>query len=207
MEMLLRRIQTACAQDERDHEERYDAIPIGGHGLSLPGLRESAEYLALLRQIRDAALLPDVLSRHYLATLFCSAADLQAATKVLREWTTSGDSEKVVAAASLLREYHEDVVFALDDFVADTLDNAAKLGSDCYKAVRGQFFCLAISGTWMGTPGEPSQRYLRDKKLATEMAQKYASRSNVSKFYEDLASHTDDSIRRELAEFEEEELE
>ncbi len=207
VEMLLSRIQNACLRDVRGREERYDAIPIGGHGLSLPGLRESSEYLALLRQIRDAAETPDPLARHHLATLFCVAADLQAAADVLGEWTSSDDREKVVAAASLLREYHEDVVFALGDFVADTLDNAAKLGRDCYKAVSGQFFGIAISGAWTGAVGEPSPRHLRDKKLATEMAQKYASRPNVRQFYEAVAGHAEDSIRRELTEFEEEEFE
>jgi hypothetical protein len=207
VEVLIARIQARARHAEEGGDERYTPIPVGGRGLSLPGLPESPEHLALLRQIRDAALTSDLLLRHHFSTLFCAAAGVKAAAEILGEWSTTDDPEKVRAAASLLRNFHEDVVFALDDFVANTLENAAKLGDDCYKAVSGQFFGVAISGVWMGAPGQPSQRHLRDKKLATDMARKYARRPYVRRFYEALAQHAENSIRRELAEFEEEDLE
>ncbi len=207
VETLLFRIQAACAQHERDRKERYDPVPIGGHALSLPGLRVSGEYLALLRQIRDAASERDALARHHLATLFCAAADLQAAAEVLKEWTSSGDSEKVLAAASLLRNFHSDVVFSLADFVADTLDDAERLGADCYEAVCGQLFGVAISGVWSSAPGEPSPHEVSQRARAREFAEKYAERAPVRRFYENLAGHAEASIRRELDQFEEEEFE
>jgi len=207
VEMLLSRIQKACVQDQREGEERYDPIPIGGHGLSLPGLRESEQYPELLRQIRDAASERDAFARHHLATLFCAAADLQAAAEVLKEWTSSGDSEKVVAAASLLRNFHSDVVFSLADFVADTLDDAERLGAECYEAVCGQLFGVAISGVWSSAPGEPSPHEVSQRARASEFAEKYAERAPVRRFYENLARHAEASIRRELDQFEEEEFE
>lgn len=207
VEVLLSRIQARARHAKGSGDDRFTPIPVGGHGLSLPGLPESPEYFELLRQIRDAALPPDFLTRHDLSTLFLAATSLKAAAEILSEWSTTDDPEKVKAAASLLRNFHEGVVFALDDFVADTLDNAAKLGHHIYESVKGQFFAVAISGIWTSARGQPSQRHLSDKKLATDMAEKYADRPDVHQFYEGLAQHAESCIRRDMAEFEEEDLE
>src|SRR5262249_27221885 len=124
--------------------------------------------------------------------------------RVLREWIRSGESERIVAAAHLLRGFEHSVVFDLADFVAEMLEAAAAVGSECHARTASELYALAIGGLFTGTPGQPAPRYLSDKKEAQRLAARFKSRPAVRAFYESLVSHAENSIRRDLDEFEEE---
>ncbi|MDM8005743.1 MAG: hypothetical protein QUV05_06275 [Phycisphaerae bacterium] len=205
--LLIRRIEACTQRSGRQHGERYRPIPINAHDLSLPGIETAPDRLEIHRSIRDVMISPDPMVRHHAADLFGAVVSVDSARATLQDWATGNDPDRVIAAARLLGGYGNMVVSVLNDLVADMLDNAARLSTSCYDAVSAQFFMAAIGGVWVAAPGQPSQRHLADRTLAEELAKKYADRAPVRRFYESLRGHAGDMIEREMAEFEEEEME
>jgi hypothetical protein len=205
VEMLLRRIAAVDAHSSERGEERWTPIPYNGHGMTLPGLSAAADSLNLLRLIRDAALGASVMVRFWLPELFhVAATNLDAALLVLREWVDSGEEDKIVGAAYLLRGFDHEIVFSAHGFVADLLDAAANCGHDCLGHTSSELYAAAISGMYSGSPGQPAPRHLSDKAQAQSLVEHYAGRSAVRDFYESLVDHAEGSIRRELQEWDEE---
>ncbi len=75
-----------------------------------------------MRLIRDATIDATTMVRFWLPVLLHSAdPNLAAGRVVLREWVTSRDPKKIIAAASLLRGFDHSVVFLEHELIADLL--------------------------------------------------------------------------------------
>lgn len=204
VEMLIDRVRRCAAHRGRKREDTWIPIPYNGHGLTLPGLVHSEEYLNLLRLIRDVALEKESMVRFWTPELFqLAATDLNLGIAVLKEWLTSGDPAKVTGVAHLLRGYDHSILFSSPELVADLLEAASLLGDDCLQNVRSELFGVAIGGVLSGTPGQPTPRHVAQKSAAAMLADRFNDRPVVTSFYQALVQHADESIRREMAEFDE----
>ena len=145
------------------------------------------------------------MGRFWLPTLFHAAGqDLKLASEILGEWIASADGDKIIASAMLLRGFVHSVVFALDDFIADLLDAAQAVGTECCDRASSELFGVSIGGVHSGTPGKPSPRHMTDKASALALVDKHQAREPARKFYQSLVDFAESSVQRELARWEEE---
>ena len=205
VEMLLRRIMVSDQTQTSDLKSRHTPIPYSAHGMSLPGLQNSTDYLNFLRSIRDAAIDADNLVRFWLPELFrVAATDLTTALVALREFVRSGECAKIVAAARLMRGFDHGIVFSSNDFVAELLQAAANSSDECLKRAGSELYGLATTGMYSSLPGEPAPRHLNMKAEAAKLAEQYSNVAAVFEFYMDLVRHAEHSIKREMDMWDEE---
>jgi hypothetical protein len=205
IEALIRRIKAVDEHQDERGSDRWLPMPYSGHGLSLPGVEHAANHQDLVRLIRDATIEATPMVRFWLPVLFQLAdPNLTAGRVILREWLTSGESEKIVAAANLLRGFDHALVFSEHELIAELLVAANMRGSECLQDTRSELLSLAISGVYSGAPGEPAPRHLHDKTEAERLAEKYVSNAPVRDFYRSLRDQAESSIRMDVALWDEE---
>lgn len=202
VEMLLRRVQRADSPPDSPSRP-VEAVPDPSHGpFRLHGLARSAEFLSLLRRIRDLSLVSGEVGQHAAKNLFQAAAtNVPVAVDALREWVESGDSVKILRSAEMLPGLHHSRVFTLRDFVADILEAAAAAGTECHQRVVSALWAISIGGVFSAIEGEPPPRHLDDKAQAEQLAAHFANRPVVAAFYQDLAKSSQRSIERHIAEW------
>jgi hypothetical protein len=188
---------------DADHEDkgtdRWLPLPYNGHGLSLPGVQQAPNHAELVRSIRDATPGAGSSARFWLPILFQAAdPNLVAGRVVLREWLLSGEAERIVATATLIRGFTHSVVFSDHELIAEIIAAASRCSSECLDDTKGEFFALAGSGVYSGTPGEPAPRHVQDKKDASKLAELYAANEPVRNFYETLIAHAESSMRMDV---------
>jgi hypothetical protein len=204
VEMLLSRIlwDDDGESDKRGH--RFTPIPYGGHGLNLPDLEQAKEYPDILRMIRDALLEASSAARFWLPELFhVCARNLLGGLAVLGEWLSSGDANRIVGAAHLLRGFNHGIIFSDHELMAELLAAAARCGDDCLKSAMSELYCLATNGTYTSTPGQPAPRHLHDKEQAQKLAHVYSNQP-AGYFYDSLVRAAEDHIRQDREQWEEE---
>ena len=205
LEMLLRRIFATEIQREDKEADQWIPLPYNGDGLNLPGISQAPDQTELVRKIRDATLSAGSSARFWFPVLFrVSDPTLSAARGVLREWLASGQADKIVATATLLRGYAHNIVFSEHKMVAEILGAASRHGSDCLANARSELFVLANSGVYGGTPGEPAPRHVHDRQEASKLVERYQQNGLVKGFYQDLVEIAVGSMRRDIEIWEEE---
>ena len=199
LEMLLRRIFATDTQHADKEGDQWIPLPYNGDGLDLSGISQGSDQPRLVRTIRDATLDAGLSARMWLPDLFRVAdPTLSTARVVLREWLESGQADKIVATATLLRGYAHNVVFNEHELVAEILDVASQCGSDCLAEARNELFALAVSGVYRGTPGEPAPRHVQDRQEASVLVNLYEKNEPVRVFYQDLVEHAVKSMRLDV---------
>ena len=144
LEMLLRRVFATETQREDKEADQWIPLPYNGNGLNLPGISQASTQMEFVRTIRDATLDAGQSARFWLPVLFrVSDPTLLAARIVLREWLSSGQADKIVATATLLRGYAHHIVFSEHEMVAEILGAASQCGSECLTDARNELFVLA----------------------------------------------------------------
>jgi hypothetical protein len=197
--MLLRRVLTSDEEHRDKGVERWQPLPYSGRGLSLPGVEQARDHADLVRSIRDATPGAGSSARFWLPTLFQAAdPNLVAGRLVLREWLSSGEAEKIVATATLLRGFTHSLVFSEHELLAEIIAAASRCGSECLADAKGELFALAGGGVYSGTPGEPAPRHVQDKMDASKLAELYAANEPVRDFYEALVAHAEGSMRMDV---------
>ena len=73
----------------------------------------------------------------------------------IREWLSSGEAEKIVATATLLRGFTHSVVFGEHELIAEIIAAASRCGSECLDDTKGELFALAVSGVTAGRRASP----------------------------------------------------
>jgi hypothetical protein len=200
VEMLLRRVRAVDEHRDEKGSDRWLPIPYSGHGVSLPGVHSAANHLDLVRLVRDASLEATSSAHFWLPVLFqLTDPNLAAGRIALREWAASGQPQKIVGAAGLLRGFDHSIVFSQHELIAELLVAANKCGAECLQETRGELFSLAASGVFTGMPGQPAPRHLSDKAEAERLAEAYAANEPVRDFYRSLLGHAESSIRFDVA--------
>jgi len=197
--MLLRRVLATDARQVDKSEERGVPLPYSGRGLSLLGIQQASDNMDLVRSIRDATPSAGSSARFWLPILFHAAdPNLVAARTVLREWLSSGEAERIVATATLLRGFAHSIVFTDHELIADIIVAASQCGSECLDDTKGELFALAASGVYSGTPGQPAPRHVQDRKDASALVELYTANEPVRDFYAALVAHADANMRLDV---------
>ena len=199
VEMLLRRIIATDTQHADKEADQWTPLPYNGHGLTLPGISQAPNHVDLVRAIRDATLDTGWSARLWFPVLFrVSDPTLSAARVVLREWIASGQANKIVATATLLRGYAHNVVYSESELVAEILGAASQCGSDCFAEAKDELFALAIGGVYGGTPGQPAPRHVQGRQEASALVRLYDANEPVRGFYQALVEHAEGSMRLDV---------
>jgi hypothetical protein len=198
--MLLRRvIATDRIQRGKISDDRWLPLPYNGSGLSLPGVQRAPDHLDLARSVRDATPPAESSARHWLPTLYHAAdPNLVAGRIVFREWLSSGEPDKIIATATLLRGFDHGVVFHEHELIAEIVSAANRCGQECLNDTKGELFAVAASGVYSGTPGQPAPRHVQDRDDATRMVERYANNEPVRAFYAAVAGHAESSMRLDV---------
>ena len=205
LEMLLRRILATDTEHADREVGQWIPLPHNGRGLTLPGISQAPNHVDLMRAIRDATLDAGWAARLWFSVLFqVSDPTLSDARVVLREWFVSGQGNKIVATATLLRGYTHNVIFSECELVAEILGAASECGSNCLNEAKGELFALAMGGVHRGAPGQPMPRHVQDHKEAGALVTLYNANEPVRGFYQDLLEHAEGSMRLDVELWEEE---
>ena len=205
LEMLLRRIFATETQREDKEADQWIPLPYNGDGLNLPGISQAPDQTELVRKIRDATLSAGSSARFWLPVLFrVSDPTLSAARVVLREWLASGQADKIVATATLLRGYAHNIVFSEHEMVAKILSAASQYGSDCLANAKSELFVLANSGVYSGTPGQPAPRHVQGRQEASRLVKLYQQNGPARGFYQDLVEDAEGRMLWDIELWEEE---
>lgn len=200
VEMLLRRVRAIDEHQEDKSGDRWLPMPYSGHGLSLPGVHSAANHLELVRTVRDASLGATSSAQFWLPVLFYLVdPNLVAGRIALREWLASGEPDKIVCVAGLLRGFVHSIVFSEHELIAELLVAANGCGTECLQDTKGELFAVAGSGVYTGVPGQPAPRHVQDKAQAERLAEVYAANETVRDFYSSVLAHAEGNIRMDVA--------
>jgi hypothetical protein len=201
---LLARVHYAASLPDGSVHE-FQPLPYTDFLSGLGSLSNSPQYCELLREVRDQSTQEHWVYTFWMPKLFrfISAAYCTQALGVLDEWIGSDDSERINAAARLLREADPDFVFVHHDFVQHLLTRAGDAGPECLRNVSSSLFAAVVSGVYSSAPGEPPSRLVVQRDRAQEMVRTYAGIPHVVQFYQSVASHAERDIQSHLAEFQE----
>ena len=145
VEMLLRRVSAIDEHGDEKGSDRWLPMPHSGRGLSLPGVHRAANHAELVRLIRDASLEATSMVHFWLPVLFQLAdPNLEAGRHALRERAKSGQAQKIVGAAGLLRGFDHSMVFSEHELIAELLVAADNYGTECLQDTRSELFSLVL---------------------------------------------------------------
>ncbi len=182
----------------------YSAVPafiIGGGAERKGDVKDDAARARALRSVRDYTLhVAGPSDLRQLTEVFVRLSQYYAgpALDVLLEWIDSGEPQKVVTAARLLKSTGPNFVFAQEPFVVHLLERAQMLGAETFQQVQGTLVASAQSGLgagWVRAP-DPKDETLRDR--AAEVAQRYPQGHVAYAFYQSLHQIALDNIQRKM---------
>jgi hypothetical protein len=122
---------------------------------------------------------------------------------LLQRWIRLGDGGRLIAVSNLLSDAPSGFVLTKTDFVAQLLQRAAAVGEDCLNQVRSALFSSALSGVRSAAPGEPFLEDVERRDQAASIAAGMAPGSPAQRFYADLVSDAERSIKDKLSRDEE----
>ena len=188
LEMLLGRIDDTLLPDHA-RRDGYQPIPYLADNLRVARVENQEDRLGLLRMVRDRMTNDSWQHQEYLPRLFkCLVNDLKDAILVCKEWGMTTEPEKVVAAVRLLKAMPHGLLSFATDVFADILENADRLGSDCYERVSSALYILSdIKEARFVNPGEPDPHYSLQRTWAQEKASEYKDRPPVARFFMTLS--------------------
>lgn len=206
-DMLINRIRLDAEYYESGSRPPGTPIPYNGQGMHFirTGI-DASVYQEVITKVRDASL--EIGNRGYfwIPELFrVIVGDFDSARQSLREWVDSHDSEKIFTVARLMRGFDHSLIFSEHEFISNLIEKSVLCGSECRRRTEGELFGAAISGVFSGTPGEPAPRHLSDKENAIRMRELYRGKPETMEFYNSLVRHADESIRRDVSDFDDEE--
>lgn len=180
----------------------YRAMPF--HWDNKLRVREHADFVLHLRRLHAwIAEKPDSRVRQrFGAEVFEEVAGSydQAVRAVLEEALASTDERDIRAVASVVRKAHRTLIWDAPDFVSTALRAAARFGDDCRQAMTGGLWEATISGSRMGTPGQPFREDLEQRDRSIDVARSFARGSVEEQFYSAMADSAEQSISRSDAE-------
>lgn len=202
VEFLLKRLDIT---EDVGRDKDFQPLPYTGFHHGLRGISSSPKYIEILKKIRERALNPRSHEYFWIPKLFLEISNgfSPKCIDVLREWTDSGDKNKIEAIAYILQDAPAGFVFSHSKFVSELLENSYKINDDCYRNVRSYLHCSAVSGTRSGSPGQPMPQDVRLRDHAMELLKKFSTGSPTHQFYSSLIRYAENEMRDKLARDEE----
>ncbi|MGH8923853.1 MAG: helix-turn-helix domain-containing protein [Acidimicrobiia bacterium] len=204
VELLKRRLDHP---ETRSDEGDYRPIPYRWNDSSPLVVRQTADFPAVVGHICDWLSEPaEGWRRSFWAPRLLSATVGKIDDRVLDEldrWAGSRDPERLELIAHLVQEGEAELVWRRVDWVTSLLERAAAQGADCYGKVAGGLHAMVISGTRVGTPGEPFREDIEQRDRSRQIATSLRRGSPAHRFYTSLARSAESSIRRTLERHEE----
>ena len=197
LRMLLARIDTL----EWDAMRNIRALPTLGFDLELDGLPKHSSYQSMLREVRDRTLGPKRPAKEFMIPQLFREITLGFSTDflpILDEWLESKEDEKVKAVASLLKESPPSFIFTHTKFVGRLLGIAHDIGEKCFDHVSRALYSSSITQGRHGFRGQPFPKDIALKDSASAIAKSCESGSPQWRFYDSLAKHAEDEIKRSL---------
>ncbi|MEG4810686.1 SMEK domain-containing protein [Microcoleus sp. F8-D3] len=114
--------------------------------------------------------------------------------ELLNEWIQSRDEAKIRAASKLLNGFHPGFLFARLEFVKNLLEQADRVGDECYEEVSSNLFGIAINRVCTGIPGEPFPEDIALRDEASEIAKQFFKGSPARKFFDSLVKYAESNI-------------
>lgn len=189
--------------------DEYQPLPYIGLEEHLVGLTESSEYESLLRTIRDKwwdrKESANGMAAWWIEHLFAAVSSGFGTTSlgVLSEWISSRDPDRIAAASQFLSEAPPRFVFDQQDFAVTLLDEAYSAGDDCFEQVRHNLAASALTGSRIGTPGQPFPVDIALRDAAAAAAGQLIPGTPAHRFYVSLRKQAEGQIRDQLARDEE----
>ncbi len=124
---------------------------------------------------------------------------------VLDEWINSGEPKKVQAASYLLRDVPKSFVFIHVEFISNLIEQADKLGDDCYRAVSNDLFQSFAINEYSEILGETSTEndYITLRDRVTNIVEQLEFGSPSHQFYESILNEIKSNIKFWIALWEE----
>jgi len=107
----------------------------------------------------------------------CGATEFCAFAADLREWSKSGDEDKLKALALLLADVPNNFVFEQRAFVVDLLERAQAVSQSCLDTLTSALWGSATSGMRHGSPGKPFPEHEMRRNSAQDTLQIISSNS------------------------------
>jgi transcriptional regulator with XRE-family HTH domain len=204
VELLKRRLDHA---ETRTDGGDYRPIPYRWGDSSPLLVRQTPDFPAVVVHICDWLSEPaEGWRRSFWAPRLLSAVVGRIDDRVLDEldrWAGSGDPERLELIAHLVQEGEAELVWRRVDWVTSLLERAAAQGADCYGKVASGLHAMVISGTRVGTPGEPFREDVEQRDRSRQIATSLRRGSPAHRFYTGLARSAEASIRQTLERHEE----
>jgi hypothetical protein len=181
IDLFQRRILRATTLNRLD---RYRPTP--RHWQAPLRIREHRDFLSILRELHDWI------------SAAAGAFD-DAVLTLLREGLARPTEASVDGVAAILRKAHRTIVYTDVPFVLEALDAAARFGKHCEQTMGGAFWAATVTGSRMGTPGQPFPEDIQQRDECLKIAQALPKASRGARFYTALAQSAEESIRRGLA--------
>jgi hypothetical protein len=119
---------------------------------------------------------------------------------VLEQALSSTNEKDVLAVAAILRKAQRTFIWDNPGFVSTALNAAVRFGDDCRQEMVGALWAATISGTRMGTPGQPFQEDVEQRDRSRAVAEMLPKGSAEEEFYRAMAASAEQSIERSIAE-------
>lgn len=202
--MLLERVRTSRDHDRPD----FQPIPQFDLGIAFAGVSAHPQHRALLEPLREAALADGWWTTFWLPRLFAAVSDrfAPASVAVLREWAESSDAGKVRGAAKLLHDATPSFVFEHRDLAVTLLEEANRLGGNCFEEVAfhvGNPARTEMRSRTLGVEAAAAQDVLL-RHRSTDALVDLVPGSPAYRFYAGLQAFAEQNIRRSRIEDEEE---
>jgi hypothetical protein len=113
----------------------------------------------------------------------------------LRDWTRSGNRERLEIVAALLSRAPHSFVFSQRQFVVELLERAAAIGQDCLDTNCESVGSSAMLRSRQGVFGEPFAEDVEQERESTAAAAVVSRASPAWKFFDDLRRNAESNIR------------
>jgi len=120
--------------------------------------------------------------------------------KFLQEWLNIATLNDIRIISGILKKAGSDFVFTQRSFVAGFLEKVKPYGKKQLDSNISDLYGAAISGSWSGTLGEPSEKHLRLKRESEKALHEIQRFSAAYRLYEDIYKDAEEEIKRSLQE-------
>lgn len=119
---------------------------------------------------------------------------------ILNDALSSTNEMDIRAVAAILRKAQRTLIWDFPRFVSTALNSAARFGDECRQEMVGALWAATISGTRMGTPGQPFEEDVEQRDRSRALAESLPKGSAEEEFYRAMAASAEQSIARSIAE-------